>query len=82
MTNLPESNFKWRRIFSYATATSLLVLVGWIIWQIDDGSHLADIAFWLIIAHWWVVTYYMVAPSAEQIARIIQSARLFGKGEE
>lgn len=78
MTNLPESNFKFRRIFSYSLATALLALIALAVWRIDDQSVLKDVVFWLVIALWWVITFYMVAPSAEQIARIIQSARLFG----
>lgn len=78
---LPESNFRYRRIFSYVLTVALLVMLGFIIWQLTDAKELGDIAFWLIILLWWVVTYYMIAPSAEQIARIIQSARvaMFGQ---
>lgn len=82
--NLPESNFKFRRIFSYVAATALTALIAIIIYRIDSGEYLKDIAFWLIVLLWWVNTYYMVAPSAEQVTRIIQAARLriFGKEPE
>lgn len=79
---LPESDFKWRRIFSYVLSVALLALVGVAVYQITDSENLRDTAFWLMVLLWWVITYYMVAPSAEQIARIIQSARLFGSSDK
>lgn len=81
---LPESSFRWRRIFSYALSVTLLFFVGWIIYQLTDQRKLADTAFWVLMLLWWVITYYMIAPSAEQIARIIQSARvaIFGRNDE
>ena len=79
---LPESNFKYRRIFSYAMSVALLVFLGVIIWQLEEAKHLADIALWLIILLWWVVTFYMVAPSAEHIAQIIKNANPFGRGDD
>ena len=83
MSNLPESNFIWRRLFSYALAVGLLLLLSVVVYQISESKDLADTAFWLMVLLWWVITFYMVAPSAEQIARIIQSARLFGgKGDK
>lgn len=83
-TPLPESAFKWRRIFSYVAASILLALVWYIIARIESPKELADIAFWCLVLLWWVITYYMVAPSAEQIARIIQSARvmMFSKHDD
>lgn len=84
MSQLPESNFRWRRIFSYTIACVLMGFVGWIVYQIDTPKELADTAFWILILLWWVVTYYMVAPSAEQIARIIQAAKIsiFDKSDD
>lgn len=73
---LPESTFTWRRTFSYTVTVALLGLLGWIIYRLGTASELADTAFWILVLLWWVVTYYMVAPSAEQIARIIQAARV------
>ena len=77
---LPESDFKYRRVFSYAVATVTLALVAWIIWRIEEADPLANIAYALLVLNWFCITYYMAAPSAEQIVRIVQSARLFGKG--
>jgi hypothetical protein len=76
-TPLPESQFFYRRLFSYALSVVLLVFLGFIVWRPTDAKTLGDIAFWLIVLLWWVVTFYMVAPSAEQIARIISAAKLF-----
>lgn len=79
---LPESKFFYRRVFSYVLTVALLGLLGYIIYQLADPGALKSIAFWLIILLWWVATYYMVAPSAEQIARIIQSARMWRRGDD
>lgn len=73
---LPESNFRFRRIFSYVLTTLVLAILAYVVYQLDDAKELGRVAFWLIILLWWVATYYMIAPSAEQIARIIQSARI------
>lgn len=82
-TPIPEGSFFYRRIFSYTLAVVLLFFTGWIVYQLTDQKKLADTAFWILVLLWWVITYYMVAPSAEQIARIIQSARvaMFGRNE-
>lgn len=82
---LPEPTWLWRRLYVYAVTIVILALV-WI------GVHkLAEIAAlepregivsllrviqWLIAALICVITYYLVAPSAEQIVKMIQAARL------
>lgn len=76
MTNLPESNFKFRRIYSYALTLILSGLIGLTVWQMEASDDLRTTAFWLIIALIITNTYYMVAPTAEQIPRILQAARL------
>lgn len=77
---LPEGQFLYRRIFSYVMAVVLLGLLAWIVYRIDQSKDLADTAFWLIVLLWWVVTFYMIAPSAEQITKIIQAARIVRSG--
>lgn len=82
---LPEPTWLWRRLYVYAVTIVILALV-WI------GVHkLAEVASlepregiiallrviqWLIAALICVITYYLVAPSAEQIVKMIQAARL------
>jgi len=76
MTNLPESNFKWRRIYSYVLSCVLLLFVAFILHKLTDQEQLGNTAFWILMVLWWVITFYMVAPSAEQIARIVQAAKI------
>jgi len=76
-TPLPENKFTFRRLFSYVIATWLMILLSVLTNRIDDPVGQKAIAFYVMILLWWVITYYMVAPSAEQIARIIQAARIF-----
>lgn len=76
MMNLPESDFKFRRLFSWLLATLIIGMIAWIIYRVEDNATLGEIAIYLILLLWWVITYYMVAPSAEQIARIVGAARI------
>lgn len=97
---LPENNWKWRRIFSFAAVAISFILfaalayavhriVNVVIAKVDeiDGSALAGIAimalrvigdmaylmFWLTLAG---MTYYLIAPSAEHLVKVVQSASL------
>ena len=80
---LPESDWRWRRAYTYIT--TILVLAG-IAWCLDglhsakDADALLKIGLRLIWLVGLVVTFYMVAPSAEQIARIIQAASILKSG--
>jgi len=73
---LPESQFFWRRLFSYLACLILLGLLAFIVTRIEGDPELATIAKWLIGLIALLMTYYMIAPSAEQLARIIQAARV------
>ena len=73
---LPEPKFTYRRIFSYGVSLALLAILGLIVWRIDDGDALRQLALYLCVLLFFVITYYMVAPSAEQIVKLIQSARV------
>lgn len=75
MKNLPESNFVWRRLFSYAHSVILLGLIGYVVFKIGTDTDLKQIAFYLAMLLWWSITYYMIAPTAEQIVRIIQAGK-------
>lgn len=77
----PESSFFYRRIFTYASAAVTLGLVGWIIESLDDPAQLGRIGFWLLVLHFFHCTYYMIAPTAEQLAAIIKAGNPI-KGDE
>lgn len=57
-------------------STALMVLIGYSVFKMSTDANIKQVVLWLILLLWWVITYYMVAPTAEQITRIIQSARV------
>lgn len=80
---LPESNFLYRRVTTWAIVMALLALV----WHNVEALHglgavdgLVEITKWLIALAGIVSTYYLIAPSAEQVVRIIQTARVLRQG--
>lgn len=72
---LPESNFFWRRLYSYIATFSIWGLLVFVIYKMEDAGSLRTVALYLSMLLWFTITYYMIAPSAEQITRIIQAAR-------
>lgn len=73
---LPEIRFTYRRLFSFGACAAVFALLWRIVDQLQGDDALGEIAKWLIGLNALVVTYYMIAPSAEQIAKIIQAARV------
>jgi hypothetical protein len=80
---LPESNFLYRRLTTWFIVMALLALV----WHNVEALHglgavdgLVEITKWLIALAGIVSTYYLIAPSAEQVVRIIQTARVLRQG--
>lgn len=86
---LPESNWLWRRIFVFLLTAALLVLV-WI--KVDSvadvarmGSReaiegLVSLLRWCLWLIGILVLFYLLAPSAEQTAKLIQTARSLREG--
>jgi hypothetical protein len=80
---LPESDWFWRRAFSYVATLLLLAGIGWTLYGLEaarDSAGLLEMGLrlcWLVAL---VSTFYMIAPSAEQIARIIQAASILKSG--
>jgi hypothetical protein len=80
---LPETSWFWRRVFSYGFAVASLALVGWAMITLRDLNQpdlLYSLARYLLGVHVLVVTYYMVAPSAEQVVRTIKTASILKHG--
>lgn len=77
---LPESNFFWRRLYSYIATFSIWGLLVFVIYKMEDAGSLRTVALYLSMLLWFTITYYMIAPSAEQITRIIQAARTMRSG--
>lgn len=79
---LPESNFFWRRVYSYVVTFAVWGLLTYLIYKMTDAESLRWSALYLSVLLWFTITYYMIAPSAEQITRIIQAARTLRSGVE
>ena len=80
---LPESNWFWRRLFVFATMAVMLILLALIVLALGKAlaaPQLADVAFWLICLIAWMVTVYTIAPSGEQVTKMVQSVKLAGLG--
>lgn len=80
---LPETNWFWRRVYTFVLS---LVSVGMIWYALEAVTNAGDmdsiyrIARYMIGVHVLLITYYMVAPSAEQIVKLIQAAKLLQAG--
>lgn len=85
---LPEAQWFWRRVFIFALTTvaviGCFVLINHIaiLARTDTGGieALTKISGWILLLLWFVVTYYLIAPSAEQVTRIVQTAGLLKSG--
>jgi len=86
---LPESSWFWRRVFVFGVTIAVL----WMLW--GAITQLANVALvepklgvpalltlckWIIAFTGMMVTYYMVAPSAEQLTKMIKTASLLKAG--
>lgn len=74
---LPESTFFYRRVFSYGLSVSLVGLLALTVWRIDGADELRAVALYLCVLLFVVITYYMIAPSAEHVVKMMQTAKLF-----
>lgn len=77
---LPEGSFFYRRVFSYVLSICIIALLALVIWRIDGADELRRVALYLCLLLFMIVTYYMIAPSAEQVVKMLQTAKLFAKG--
>jgi len=80
---LPESDWFWRRVFTYAVTVVLLAGIAYVLQglrDVQDSAHLYEIGMRLTMLVALLVTYYLVAPSAEQIVKLVQAARLIRAG--
>lgn len=82
---LPEPTWLWRRVYVYGVSIVFLALVSVAVDRLSKIAidvpgqgvdALLSVIQWLLAALICVITYYLVAPSAEQIVKMIQAARL------
>lgn len=80
---LPEIDWFWRRIYTYVVSIVLILLIAYVLYGlrgVQDADGLLEIGLrlcWLLGA---VITFYLVAPSAEQIVHLVQAARTLRAG--
>lgn len=86
---LPESNWLWRRVFVFGLTAMLFVLVYDKVDAVADVARMGSreaieglikllrICLWLIAG---LILFYMLAPSAEQLVKLIQTARSLREG--
>lgn len=80
---LPETNWFWRRVYTFVLS---LVSVAFIwygleaLYDMKQADSIYRVTRYMIGVHVLLITYYMVAPSAEQIVKLIQAAKLLQSG--
>lgn len=86
---LPESNWFWRRVFVFVVTAAVL----WMVWGAIDRlgtvaalrpeigvKALLSLCKWLLAMVALMATYYMIAPSAEQVVKMMKTATLLRSG--
>lgn len=83
---LPESQWFWRRVFVFVVTAVQLAGVSVLI-DLIAGSGSAnqtdayvEITRYVLLLTWFVYTYYLVAPSAEHVTRMWQTANVLRSG--
>lgn len=83
---LPEATWFWRRIYVFTVTTSLIVGVALFANNIASSATATQIqaflslARWTLLVLWLVITYYLIAPSAEHVTRMWQTAAVLKSG--
>lgn len=86
---LPESNWLWRRVFVFAVTACVLWMVWGAITRLGASAMLRpelgvpallDLCKWLLSMLGIIITYYMIAPSAEQMVKMLKTAALLRSG--
>lgn len=86
---LPESNWLWRRLFVFVLSTAILALVWFKVDAVADAARAGNpaavkgllsilrICLGLVFT---LILFYLLAPSAEQTVKMIQTAKLVRSG--
>lgn len=86
---LPESNWLWRRVFVFFVTAAVLWMVWGAITRLGASAMLEPtlgvpalltLCKWLLGLTAIMATYYMIAPSAEQMTKMIKTATLLRSG--
>lgn len=80
---LPETNWFWRRVYTFVLS---LVSVAFIwygieaLYDLRQPDAIYRVTRYMIGVHVLLITYYMLAPSAEQLVKLVQAAKLLQAG--
>jgi hypothetical protein len=74
---LPEGKWLYRRLFTWTLTLICCGLLWFIVQQLRGDVALVEVAKWLIGLIGILATFYLIAPSAEQLAKIVQAGRIF-----
>jgi hypothetical protein len=80
---LPETNWFWRRVYTFALSLISVAFIWYgieALYDLRQPDALYRITRYMIGVHVLLITFYMLAPSAEQIVKLIQAARLLQSG--
>lgn len=86
---LPESSWFWRRVFVFTVTAAVLWMLWGAITQLGNVAlveprsgvpALLSLCKWIIGMTALMATYYMVAPSAEQLTKMVKTASLLQAG--
>lgn len=86
---LPESSWFWRRVFVFTVTAAVLWMLWGAITQLGNVAlveprlgvpALLTLCKWIIGMTALMATYYMVAPSAEQLTKMVKVASLLQAG--
>lgn len=80
---LPESGFLYRRVTVWVVSITILALLWFNVHALralEHGDGLVEISKWLIVLLALILTYYLIAPSAEHIVRMVQTVGAWKSG--
>ncbi len=73
---LPEPSFRFRRWLTYGAIVVNSILIGWIVFKVDDARSLMWVALALVLSNVIFALLYMGGASANDLARIVKAASL------
>ncbi len=80
---LPETNWFWRRVYTFALSLISVAFIWYgieALYDLRQPDAIYRVTRYMIGVHVLLITYYMLAPSAEQLVKLIQAAKLLQSG--
>lgn len=80
---LPETNWFWRRVYTFALSLISVAFIWYgieALYDLRQPDAIYRVTRYMIGVHVLLITYYMLAPSAEQLVKLVQAAKLLQSG--